>query len=321
MYVWRLWLSMFATTALIIGLSTLAFVLIMSWIGVGWLWGVVFAVVFNIIQWLLAPYFIELLYGIREIRPEDNPWLHRVAEKLSRASGIPKPKIMLADLPIPNAFAYGTPFTGARVAITRGLLRVLEPDEVEAVLGHEFGHIRHRDMQIMMLASLLPAIFYWLGQILLRASQGEREEAGAFTLAGLLSLALYGALTLFVLHLSRLREYYADLHSAYIVPNGPRRLSSALAKIVYASERLVRGLGPGHFAFKSLFITDPECASRDRISLEVWRKGYGDDTLVRRLISRRLTLFDEFIELFSTHPNVVKRLRALQELDRILSSE
>ena len=168
---------MFATTALIIGLSTLAFVLIMSWIGVGWLWGVLFAVVFNIVQWLLAPYFIELLYGIREIRPEDNPWLHRVAEKLSRVSGIPKPKIMLADLPIPNAFAYGTPFTGARVAITRGLLRVLEPDEVEAVLGHEFGHIRHRDMQIMMLASLLPAIFYWLGQILLRASQGEREEA------------------------------------------------------------------------------------------------------------------------------------------------
>ncbi|RLI31289.1 hypothetical protein DRO48_01110, partial [Candidatus Bathyarchaeota archaeon] len=66
---------------------------------------------------------------------------------------------------------------------------------------------------------------------------------------------------------------------------------------------------------------DPECASRDRISLEVWRKGYGDDALVRRLISRRLTLFDEFVELFSTHPNVVKRLRALQELDRLLSRE
>ena len=114
---------------------------------------------FNIAQWLVAPYIIDALYRVKEISRKDNPKLYSMVERLSRASGIKMPKVMLANVPIPNAFAYGSPIAGTRVAVTKGLLEVLEDEEVEAVIGHELGHLKHRDVQIMMFVSMLPAIF------------------------------------------------------------------------------------------------------------------------------------------------------------------
>ncbi len=70
---------------------------------------------------------------------------------------------MLSQIPLPNAFAYGSPLTGSRVAVTQGLLTHLDEGEVEAVLGHELGHLKHRDVQVMMVVSFLPALFYYIG--------------------------------------------------------------------------------------------------------------------------------------------------------------
>lgn len=120
-------------------------------------------------------------------------------------------------------------------------------------------------------------------------------------------------LNLFVLYLSRLREYYADRHSASIVEDGPRKLSEGLAKIVYKTRGMGRVIREAHHlnAFKALFITDPDHAVADSVEISGLT---GDQRLVREILSRRLTLMDKILEMFSTHPNIVKRLRALQKL-------
>ncbi len=165
---WKLHVSMIGTLATIIGLSTLFFAIILSLVGSFNLYALaVMVVAFNIIQWLISPYIIDAVYRTRELSEDENPKLHEAVENLSRKSGMKKPKLMLAQIPIPNAFAYGSPIAGNRVAVTSGLLKTLEHEEVEAVIGHELGHLKHRDVQIMMFVSLLPALLYYVGYSLI----------------------------------------------------------------------------------------------------------------------------------------------------------
>ena len=320
MSVWKLRASMLGTLAIIIGLTTLAFMLILQLIGAfNWALIIFLVAAFNIAQWLVAPYIIDALYRVKEISRRDNPKLYSMVERLSQASGIKMPKVMLANVPIPNAFAYGSPIAGTRVAVTKGLLEVLEDEEVEAVIGHELGHLKHRDVQIMMFVSMLPAIFYYIGYSLLWSSMwssGDREGgAGYAAIIGLACIALYWILQLFTLALSRLREYYADRHSATIVEDGARKLQEGLAKIVHYSRNIKRR--SPHLsslnAFKALFIADPDRAESDTLAISSSFRS-SDQKLVQEILSKRLTLADRIIEIFSTHPNIVKRIKALQEL-------
>jgi len=313
--VWRLRASMIGTLALIIGLSTLVFALILSLIGVVNILVLgVLVVAFNVGQWLISPYIIDALYRTREIPENENPKLHQIVENLSRKSGLKKPRLMLAQIPIPNAFAYGSPIAGNRVAVTSGLLKTLNEGEVEAVLGHELGHLKHKDVQIMMFVSLLPALFYYIGYSLIISSMyGRRREEGGGTAAlGFGFMAFSWVLNMFILYLSRLREYYADRHSALIVDNGAQKLSVGLAKIVHATRNMgkVRKQMQHLNAFKALFITDPDRSETDSMVLSA----SSDQKLVQELLSRKLTTLDRIVEIFSTHPNIVKRLKALQEL-------
>jgi heat shock protein HtpX len=318
---WKLRLSMLGTLAVIIGISTLFFTIILNLTGafqgmLGFTLLIGFVVVFNLIQWLAAPYLIDAIYRVKELPRNQYSWLYRLVEEISAKARMKPPRLMLAQIPIPNAFAYGSPTAGKRVAVTTGLLSQLDRDEIEAVIGHELGHLKHRDVQLMMFASVLPAIFYYIGYTFLLSSMfgggRDRGGSGGALLVGIGALALYWVLSLLVLGLSRLREYYADEFSATHVEGGARKLQRALAKIVKGS-RL-----PPHrreelkslSAFKSLFISDPERAVED--AQELAQAGIGDRDLVQDLMSRRLTLTDRLVELFSTHPNIVKRLKALE---------
>ena len=320
----KLKLSMYGTLALIIGLSTLFFAAILMMLhafSLVFLVGIV--AVFNLLQWLYAPKVIESLYRVRELKVEEAPRIHMIFDRLVKKIGLrEKPKLMVAEMKIPNAFAYGSPLTGKRVAVTRELLRTLEEEEVEAVLGHELGHLKHRDVQIMMFVSVLPAIFYFLGYSLLFSGYfgyGRRDEGSLAPLViGGASLAIYWILSLFVLGLSRYREYYADRASVSIVEDGARKLSEALAKITYYSShvksRYQEEVGLAN-SFRTLFISDPGSAERDLEGLKTLGfRRLSDQALVREIVSRRLTLADKRVELFSTHPNIVKRIRALQKL-------
>jgi heat shock protein HtpX len=308
---------MIGTMAAIIGLSTLVFTVILALFSTLdiILLGVL-VVAFNILQWLISPYIIEALYRTREISESENPRLHEAVESLSKKSGIKKPKLMLAQIPIPNAFAYGSPLAGNRIAVTSGLLKTLEPGEVEAVIGHELGHLKHRDVQVMMFVSLLPALFYYIGYSLMLSSMyGRRREEGSGGAAalGIGLMAFSWIMNIFILYLSRLREYYADRHSVSIVENGSMKLSTGLAKIVHSTRNMRRMKELQHLnAFKALFVTDPDRAETDSMALSMGASG--DQRLVQEILSQKITLMDRIIEVFSTHPNIVKRLKALQEL-------
>lgn len=312
----KLRLSMLTTLAILIGVSTLFFTVILTLIGtLNFTTLLALVIVFNILQWLIAPYLIEALYRAKEADERTYGRLHAMLRLICERSKTEVPKLMVANIPIPNAFAYGSPLTGRRVAVTRELLNMLEDEEVEAVLAHEVGHLKHRDVQLMMFASVLPAIFYYIGYSLMISSMlgGRDRNAGGAVLVGFASLAIYWVLTLLVMGLSRLREYYADQHAVRTVDDGARKLAEGLAKITLYSSRykLQRG-GVGNLgAFKALFISDPDRADQDEITLARSRFGKTDAQLVRELLSRRVTAADRFAELFSTHPNVVKRLRAL----------
>ena len=323
----KLYLSMYGTLTLIIAISTLFFAAILTWIGSLNLFVLaVIVIMFNLLQWLFAPRMIETLYRVREVKPNENPKLYRIVEGLSRKMGFKKiPKIMVANLPIPNAFAYGSPLTGNRVAVTTELLRVLEDEEVEAVVGHELGHLKHKDVQIMMFVSVLPAIFYFLGYSLLLSGwfggwRGYESRNGGGPVVALaiggICLLIYWILSLFVLGLSRYREYYADRESVIRVEDGARKLSEALAKIVYHTGRLKgyqrREIG-NLSSFKTLFISDPDRAERDSLEISSFKR-VSDQQLVNEILSRKITLADRIMEIFSTHPNIVKRLKALREL-------
>ena len=309
---------MVGTLAMIIGLSTLFFTVILNLAGsLNLITLGILIVTFNIFQWLISPYIIDALYHVREISEHENPRLHEMVNNLSRKSGIKKPRLMLAQIPIPNAFAYGSPIAGNRVAVTKGLLKTLESEEVEAVIGHELGHLKHRDLQIMMFVSVLPALLYYIGYSLILSSMfgRQRQEGGGTALLAIGFMVFSWILNMFILYLSRLREYYADRHSASIVEDGPRKLSEGLAKIVHSTRNMRKTQKKTQQlnAFKALFIADPDRAETDSMAISHLAVA-SDQKLVQDILSRRMTTMDRIIEVFSTHPNIVKRLKALQEL-------
>jgi heat shock protein HtpX len=307
---------MAATLALIISLSTLALTILLSLAGVfNYLTLGIIIVTVNVAQWLFAPYLIDAMYRVHPIPESENPQLHEAITNISKKSGISTPRLMLAKIPLPNAFAYGSPIAGNRVAVTEGLLKNLDGGEVEAVIGHEVGHLKHRDVQVMMAVSILPALFTYLAYIFMFQGQGSRRgEGGNTAIIGLAFLAFSWVLNFFILYLSRLREYYADRHGASVVESGAQRLSSGLAKIVRSTQltRMSKGEKQNLTSFKALFITDPDKANVDAAALS--SAEVSKENLVQEILSREPTFADKVIEAMSTHPNIIKRLRALQNL-------
>jgi len=317
MGLWELRLSMLATLAIIIGLSTAVLTAILFYLGVFDIVTIgVLVVAINIIQWLVAPYLVGAIYKVRKISESENPQLHQIVNNLSKKCGISTPQLMLAQIPVPNAFAYGSPLSGSRVAVTPGLLTTLNTDEIEAVLGHELGHLRHKDVQVMMAVSFLPALFMYIGYSLMFSSttSGAKKSGGNGAIIGIAFMAFSWVLNLFTLWLSRIREYFADRNSVSVVDNGAWKLSTALAKIVSATRKPSRPQSPGQQrsmnAFKALFISDPDSASAAA------KANIDASVMVHEILSRKITSADNLTEALSTHPNITKRLRALQQLSQ-----
>ena len=316
---------MVATLAAIFGLTTLVFSAVLLYVGYFSILTVgVLVVILNIAQWLLSPYLVGAIYRVKEMKSDENPKLHQMVSELSKKSGISTPKLMLSQIPLPNAFAYGSPLSGSRVAVTQGLLKNLDDGEVEAVLGHELGHLKHRDVQVMMVVSFLPALFYYIGYTLMLSGifggggTQNKNGGGNNALIGIAFMAFSWVLTLFTLYLSRLREYYADRHSSLIVENGAEKLSTGLVTIVEESKRTNKPnkeQKKSNSSFKALFITDPDLANTDSAELHTNHITNKQD-LLRETLAKQPTSVDKFTEIFSTHPNIIKRLRALQEISK-----
>ena len=314
----RLRLSMISMLALIIGLATLILTAIMflllpqydlSIIIVG---SLALIVALHVIQWLVGPKLLEAVYKVRPLRDPRLQWVRDMVSRISERSGLSKvPEVMVAGVDIPNAFAYGNVFTGYKVAVTDRLLKTLPPDEVEAVLAHEIGHIKHRDVELMMLISILPALIFWLGRVMMMFGWfGERRREGSAAIIPLIGLALMAisfVFNLFILYVSRLREYYADTHAALTVSHGATRLQRALARIMIESGLIKRHRPEALISassFKAFLISDPDAVVRTY--------GFTSIDEVVEWIKSRPRLMPT--ELFSTHPDPAKRFRYLDKV-------
>ncbi|RLG79709.1 MAG: protease HtpX, partial [Thermoprotei archaeon] len=267
-----------------------------------------------ILQWIISPYVIDAMYKVRPADPVNYSWLHQAVKDISMRSGIKTPRLMIADISIPNAFAYGNMLTGYKVAVTRGLLSIMPKDEVVAVIGHELGHIKHKDVAIMMIVGLLPAVILWIGEYLVRwgwlfGFRRDRDSLSPLAVVGIgaLFLLIGFLLNLGVLYLSRLREYYADAHSALSIPGGAKKLQRALARIMLATGWLSkRGINPGRYSqLKMLFIEAPEHTITSYTS--------DINLVIEEIKSQKPSLLHE---IFSTHPHPAKRFRFLDKLYR-----
>jgi heat shock protein HtpX len=170
--------------------------------------------------------------GAHEVSPQEAPELHAMIERLCVQADLPKPKIAIADTDMPNAFATGRSRRASTVCVTTGLLRLLEPNELEGVLAHELAHIQNRDVLIMTVASFFASIAVMVLQFAPFLGGGRDRDSGqpAFIVVMLVSVAVYLLSFVLMLALSRHREFVAD-RGAAVITGRPSALSSALMRI------------------------------------------------------------------------------------------
>ena len=279
------------------------------------------AFVFIGIQYLVSPAIVGRVMKIKWVSEKEAPDLHRMVAELAEKAHVPKPKVGISQLAIPNAFAFGRTQRDGRVCVTRGILNLLSRDELKAVLGHEISHVKHRDMVIITLLSAVPLVMYWIAVSMMwgGAFGGRRQGGGYAALIGLGAFALYFLTNLLVLYGSRIREYYADLGSVKL-GSMPHHLASALYRLVYGNARFkgreelkrVEGV-------RAFFLNDPSRSWREIRELsEIDRDMSGtidyDELMEVRQKEVRLSRTDKLMELFSSHPNTLKRVKHLSTL-------
>jgi len=227
------------------------------------------------------------MYGAQEVTEAEAPDLHRIVRELSQKAGIPMPRVYVMNSDSPNAFATGRNPEHAAVAVTRGIMRLLDEEELKGVIAHELSHIRHRDILVSTVAATIAGALSYMAMmarwsLFFGGFGSDDEEGGGNILAIVLftTLAAFAAM-LIQLAISRAREYLADEGGARLAGN-PLYLARALAKLEAASRRIPMQTNP---ATAHMFIVNP-------------LRGGG------------------LMTLFSTHPPIEERIRRLEEMAR-----
>jgi heat shock protein HtpX len=176
--------------------------------------------------------------GAKQVTPEQAPGFHAMIERLCIQADLPKPKVAIADTPMPNAFAIGRSQKAATVCATTGLINALEPHELEAVMAHELTHVKNRDVLIMTVASFFASLASLIVQFGFFFGGGDSDDDGpSWAIVLLVSFVVYILSFFLMLALSRYREFTADRGSA-LITGRPSALSSALIKIQSGIERV-----------------------------------------------------------------------------------
>ncbi len=306
----------------------------------------VIGVAFAILQFVLGPYIHDLclqwIYDFRWIEPDELPdHLRAFVERVCAEHKIRFPYFGLIRDGAPTAFTYGHTPRNARVVISKGILKLLEPEEVEAVVAHELGHVRHWDMAMMTLANLVPLILYYLYRVGMRIGGGNKKEGGWAVAVAIGSYVLYIVSEYIVLWFSRTREYYADRFAGEVTGN-PSALAKALVKIAYglaarqskekekeaakaeASGKKVQEKGDKMGGLRVLNIFDDRAATA--LVMASNPKTEAADELHPEDVKSAMQwdLWNPwalYYELNSTHPLVAKRLLALSDQAASLGQE
>ncbi|WP_457573252.1 zinc metalloprotease HtpX [Desulfolithobacter sp.] len=216
----------------------------------------------------------------REVSEVEAPELHQLVTSLARRAGIPKPRVYIIESPTPNAFATGRNPQHAAVAVTRGILQVLNREELEGVLAHELGHIKNRDILISSIAAVMAGAISYLATMAQWAMMfgGTRDDdEGGNPLASIVMMIVAPlAATLIQMAISRSREYLADRVGAEIC-GSPKALASALNKLANYNKQIPMDVNP---ATAQMYIVNPLTGG-------------------------------SLANLFSTHPPIEERIRRL----------
>jgi len=316
---WALQLRMWLLVTFLFGIIyALVVVIGRSFLHVGnFSFYLIISLVMMFIQYMLGPKLIEWSMRVKYIKREENPRLFQMVESLSVRANIPMPKIGVAQIDIPNAFAFGRSLKDGRVCVTEGIMKLLNDEELKAVLGHELTHLKNRDVLTITLLSVIPIIMYRIAWQFLFFPRRRDERGGNTMLIGLTAFLFYFITNLLVLYASRIREYFADRGSV-LLGNQPKALASSLYKLAYGSAKLNSESLKQTEGLKAFFINDPSQGRKEVLELsqlDLDKNGIIDasELDLLRKSNIRLNLGDKMLELLSTHPNMLKRIKKLSE--------
>jgi heat shock protein HtpX len=280
-------------TTLLMAILTALFIWIGHLIGgkQGALVALIFAGLMNFMAYWFSDKIVLMMYGAKEIKENELPGLFRIVRELCQRANLPMPRLYLIDTDSPNAFATGRNPKNAAVAVTKGLLKLLDEAELKGVIGHELSHIKNRDILISTIAATLAGALSYLAMMARWSlffggfGRSSEEDRGG-NIFGLLGLIIFTTLAAFAamliqLAISRTREYLADEGGAKLCGN-PRFLARALAKLDAFAKRLPLEVNP---ATSHMFIVNP-LRTKD------------------------------ILTLFSTHPPIEERIRRLEMMAR-----
>jgi heat shock protein HtpX len=280
-------MASFFKTTLLLGLMTGLLLVIGGLLGGrgGMAIALVFAAVMNFVSYWFSDKIVLRSYGAQELDAQSAPELYSIVNELAHSASIPMPRLYMIDSDTPNAFATGRNPHHAAVAVTRGIMRICNRDELKGVIGHELSHVINRDILTSSIAATLAGAIMMVGTMVRWGAifgMGSRDDEGRG--GGVLSLLVAGILapfaaTLIQLAISRTREYQADASGAHLTHN-PLNLASALRKLEAANERMPLDASP---ATAHMFIVNPLSAAG---------------------IAR----------LFSTHPPIEERIHRLEKM-------
>jgi len=272
---------------------------------------IIFAIFLITVQYMIGPKMVEMSMKVRYVTEPEYPDIHRMVSDLSIKAGIPKPKIGISELPLPNAFAFGRWKNDGRVCLTKQIIKLLDNEELQAVIGHEICHLKNRDVTVITMLSVVPMALWFMAWSLMW-SGGRRGNTVAIGLAAFL---LYFITNLIVLYGSRIREYYADQGSIKL-GNPPHALASALYKLVYSSAKVNKKSLKQMEGYKAFFVNDPSRARNEirelkDIDTDLSGSIEQGELLALRAKEMEISTGDKFMEALSTHPNMIKRIKQL----------
>jgi heat shock protein HtpX len=259
--------------------------------------GVVFASGYSFLLIFVAGMFLLQVFasdklalhamGAREVSPQEAPQLHAMIERLCVQADLPKPRIAVANTPMPNAFAIGRSPKKATVCATTGIMELLSPSELEGVMAHELTHVQNRDVMVMTIASFFATIASYIvqfGFFFGGGGMGDSDDDGpSMAVVILVSVVVYVVSFLLLQALSRYREFAAD-RGAAVITGRPSALSAALMKISGTMDRIPQRDLRASEELAAFYIFPPHAKQ-------------------------------SLMNLFSTHPPLEKRVAALNRLE------